>query len=64
MDNLKKSRENAGLSQSSLAKMSGISVRVIQNYEQGVRDINKAQAMTVYKLANALNCNMEDILNK
>ena len=41
-DNLQHLRQNSGLSQSQLAKMAGVSVRVYQNYEQGVRDISKA----------------------
>lgn len=64
MSNLKRIREAVGLSQSKLADKSGVSVRMIQHYEQGVKDINKAQAETVYKLANTLNCNMEDIIEK
>ena len=42
-DNLQHLRQNSGLSQSQLAKLAGVSVRVYQNYEQGVRDISKAQ---------------------
>lgn len=51
---LKEYRTAAGLSQSQLAKASGVSVRNIQEYEQGKKDINKAQALTVYKIAQAL----------
>lgn len=64
MSNLKKIREAVGLSQSKLADKSGVSVRMIQHYEQGVKDINKAHAETVYKLAYTLNCNMEEIIEK
>lgn len=64
MSNLKKQREAVGLSQSQLANVSGVSVRMIQNYEQGVKDINKAQAYTLYKLSEALLCDMEDLLEK
>jgi transcriptional regulator with XRE-family HTH domain len=59
--NLRKSKK---LSQNKLATISGVSVRMIQHYEQGIKDINKAQADTVYKLAKALNCNMEDVIDK
>ena len=55
-------RKAAGLSQSQLATDSGVSVRMIQYYEQGVKDINAAQAMTVYKIAKALHCTVEDLL--
>lgn len=64
MSALKKRREAIGLSQSQLAEKSGVNVRMIQNYEQGFKDINKAAAITVYQLAEALNCNMEDLIEK
>lgn len=35
---------------------------MIQQYEQGVRNINTAQAITVLKLAEALNVKIEDLL--
>ena len=47
MSNLKKIREAVGLSQNKLAILSGVSNRMIQHYEQGVKDINKAQVGTV-----------------
>ena len=50
------------MSQSALAEASGVSVRMIQHYEQGVRDINKAEALSVLKLADALGCEVRDIL--
>ena len=60
--NLKDFRTIANLSQSQLAKLSDTSVRMIQKYETGEKDINKAQAITVYKLSKVLDCNMEDLL--
>ena len=62
MSNLKAIRENKKLSQSALANESGIKVRTIQDYEQGSRDINKAQAITLYQLAKALDCTIEELL--
>lgn len=62
MNNLKKIRTEKGMSQSDLAEASGVSVRMIQHYEQGVRDINKAEALSVLKLADALGCEVRDIL--
>ena len=62
MNNLKKIRTEKGMSQSALAEASGVSVRMIQHYEQGVRDINKAEALSVLKLADALGCEVRDIL--
>lgn len=62
MTKLKTIRREAGLSQSKLAEASGVNIRMIQYYEQGVKDINAAGALTVYKLAQALNCKVEDLL--
>lgn len=59
---LKMHRMYAEMSQSELAKKSGVSLRAIQLYEQRVNDLNKAQAHTVYKLARALYCSIEDLL--
>ena len=64
MSNLKKIREAVGLSQNKLATLSGVSNRMIQHYEQVVKDINKAQVGTVYKLAKALKVNIEDLIEK
>ena len=62
MSNLKETRIVKGISQSKLAELSGVSVRMIQHYEQGVKNINKAEAMTVYKLSEALGCNVWELL--
>lgn len=50
------------MSQSELAKASGVSLRSIQMYEQRNKDINKASAETILRLAKALSCGMEDLL--
>lgn len=60
--NLKRVRTSAGLSQSELAELSGVSIRQIQLFEQRERDINKTQAQTLLKLSKALSCNMEQLL--
>ncbi len=62
-NNLQRLRKDKGLSQSQLAKLSGVSVRMIQKYEINEKDINKAQCLTVYKLAKALGCKTENLLN-
>lgn len=59
---LKQIRQRAGLSQSELAELSGVSVRTIQQYEQRQKSINKAQAERLMMLARALNCNVEDLI--
>ena len=59
---LKKQRELAGMSQSELAGKSGTSLRTLQAYEQGVKDIRKAQVETVIKLAKGVGCEIDDII--
>ena len=62
--NLKRIRSNYGCSQSELAKLSGVSLRSIQMYEQRNKDINKASSETLYRLSKVLGCNMEDLIEK
>ncbi len=62
-DKLQAKREERGLSQGQLAKASSIGVRVIQDYEQGRRDLNGAKLKTILRLCAALECRMSDILN-
>lgn len=62
MNKLKQMREAKGLSQSQLAKKSGVNIRLIQYYEQSYRDINKGQVATILKLADALECDVRDII--
>lgn len=64
MTNLKQIRKVVGLSQAKLAEVSGVNLRMIQHYEQGFKDINKAEVLTVYHLAQALNCTIEDLIEK
>ena len=60
---LKYKREQAGLSQRDLAEISGVPVRTIQQYEQQQKDIRKAAYETVCRLADALHCAPEDVVN-
>ena len=62
--NLKRIRTAYGCSQSELARRSGVSLRSIQMYEQRNKDINKASAETVHRLAKTLGCTMEDLIEK
>ena len=62
MTNLKRLREERGLSQSKLAELSGVNVRIIQYYEQKYKDINKSQAITLHQISKVLECKIEDIL--
>lgn len=60
--NLKRIRTFAGVSQSELAKMSGVPVRQIQLFEQRQGDINHTKAINVLKLARSLGCKSEELL--
>ncbi len=64
MSNLKRIREERNITQAQLSEKSGVNLRMIQHYEQGVKNINKAQGITVLKLANALECDLKDILEE
>ena len=62
--NLKRIRAAYGCTQAELAQKSGVTLRSIQMYEQRNKDINKASAESVYRLAKALGCAMEDLIEK
>lgn len=61
---LSRIRKYASLSQSMLAAKANVPIRQIQLFEQGKRDINKTQGETLMKLAKALGCEIEDLLQK
>ena len=61
--NLKEQREKAGLSQGQLAAAAGISARVLQNYEQGVRNLNGAKLATLLALCKALGCKLSALIS-
>lgn len=55
-------RRIAGYSQRMLAEKSGVNLRNIQQYEQRVKDINKAAGITLIALSKTLGCRVEDLL--
>lgn len=55
-------RAYAGLTQKALADRSGVSVRMIQQYEQGQKNLAHARADVVVRLSKALYCNIEELL--
>ena len=61
---LKYQRLFSKYTQQELAHASGVSLRSIQMYEQRHKNINKASAETLYRLARSLHCHMEDLLEK
>jgi len=62
--NLKRIRTAYGFTQAGLAERSVVSLRSIQMYEQRNKNINKASADTMYRLAKALGCTMEDLIER
>lgn len=60
--NLAHYRKMRGLSQSQLAKASGVSIRSIQLFEQRKSNINNAQYNHLSAIARALGCGVEDLL--
>lgn len=49
-------------SQSILAQRSHVSLRMIQQYEQGAKDIRKASVSSIQNLARTLGCGIEDLV--
>lgn len=49
-------------SQHSLSEKSGVSLRMIQQYEQRKKAINKASVSSLYSLARVLNCRIENLM--
>ena len=58
---LKTIRKQSHFTQKELAEMSGVTLRMIQAYEQGDQDITKAEARTVFALSRVLGCSAEVI---
>ena len=63
MNALKNMRKSRGMTQAQLAEKSHIDIRMIQHYEQGSKTINHARVVTVLQLADALECDIRDIID-
>lgn len=61
---LKQQRVMRGFTQESLADLSGVNIKSIAAYEQNIEKLSAASTATTYKLANALGCEVEDLINK
>ena len=61
---LKKMRIIRGFTQESLAEISNVNIKSIAAYEQNPEKLLSASAGTILKLADAMNCDMEDLINK
>lgn len=59
---LQELRKAKDLTQKELAEKVGMSLATLRQYEIGFRSINGASALTVWRLAQVLECNIEDIL--
>lgn len=62
--NLKLLRQKAELTQRELAELAEVPLRTVQQYEQRQKNINRAQAETLARIAKQLYCNIEDLLEK
>lgn len=62
MTELQRIRKAAGISQSKLAELTGISVRTLQDYEQGQKPLEKAAAITVLTISRVLGSTVEDLI--
>lgn len=62
--NLARIRKERGYTQAFLADRACLPMLSISKYEMGYKDINKAQAVRLYRLARALRVPMEDLLQK
>lgn len=62
MTKLKQLTQAAGITQRELSERSGVPLRAVQDYTQGHKPINSAAALTVYKLAKALDTTVENLL--
>ena len=56
-------RKARGFTQQELSEASGVTLRMIQLYEQKQNDISKAQVTVVLNLAKALGCEAEDLID-
>lgn len=61
--NIQEMRKTRGYSQAELAKLSGINLRSLQDYEQGHKQITNAKGETLYRLSRVLGYSIEDILS-
>lgn len=62
MTKIKKQRINSNLTQADLSKLSGIPIRTLQNYEQGVLCFDSARIDKILTVALVLDCNIEDLI--
>lgn len=62
MTKLKRVRLQNRLTRRELAEKSGVNIRMIQKYESGEKNIDHAQAVTLFRLSYVLGCDMQYLL--
>ena len=62
MTKLQERRKAVGITQQQLADASEVNVTMIQKYERGFKDINRAAVISVKAMADALGCAIEDLI--
>lgn len=62
MGKLSELRAKSLLSQNELVRLSGVSRSLITKYESGEKNINRAAGSTLLKIATALSCKIEDLI--
>lgn len=63
MNKLNELRTKTGLTQKQLADTAGVHINIISRIERGERSASKLQLDTAAKLAKALGCHAEDLLD-
>lgn len=59
---LRELRERSGFTQKAFAERVGIPVRTYQNYEQGHRDIYKADINTLLRICDVAGCDLAEFI--
>lgn len=64
MNRLKELRQAKGFTQAQLSDLTGVSLRTLQKYESGERDLLKAEVGAVIALADALEVTVYELLGR
>lgn len=59
---LKELREKKGITQKQLSELSCVSLSLIIKLERGARKINNAQLINIKRIADVLECSIEDLI--
>lgn len=63
MNNIKEIREQKGLTRKELAELSGIHYKKVTDYENHYIKTENITVGNLYKLAQALECKIDDLIN-